>query len=137
MSNWFYSEVKVFSECPIEYQWIIFSANDSQQIYQPKLMEGMQFIDNRPLLELPPRAFQVGNYTMRVRIQLGTYFPIDIDLNVNLRVAFTPLVPTIGGGSFRVIGNQNQVYLDASGTIDPDAEHGTESGHLVLSLIHI
>ena len=132
MSNWFYSEVKVFSECPIEYQWIIFSANDSQQIYQPKLMEGMQFIDNRPLLELPPRAFQVGNYTMRVRIQLGTYFPIDIDLNVNLRVAFTPLVPTIGGGSFRVIGNQNQVYLDASGTIDPDAEHGTESGHLVM-----
>ena len=139
MSNWFYSEVKLTSKCPMDYQWMIFCTNGSShftngslQIYQPKLLEGMQFIDNRPLLELPPRAFKVGNYTMRARVIVGEFFPVILNLDVQLRVTFTSLVPTIVGGTFRVIGNQNQVHLDASGTIDPDAEYGTDSRHLVM-----
>ena len=99
------------------------------QRYNVTLLPGMQLIDNRELLELPPRAFQVGKYKILLSLELGTSYPTFIEKTIELTVSGTPLVPVISGGSYRVIGNENQAFLDATSTIDPDAAYGT-SGDL-------
>ncbi|XP_066916818.1 uncharacterized protein [Clytia hemisphaerica] len=131
MSKWYYSEIEIPTKCPVKYKWSFHckglghrTCNDAELI-QPELLKGMQFIDNRPVLELPPRAFKVGTYFMYITLVVGKYFPTSYNYRVYLTVTYSPLVPVISGGSFRVIGDENEAYLDATGTIDPDANFGT------------
>jgi len=131
MSNWFYSQVKVDSHCKIKYKWSFrCQGNDHKdcrdsQLYNVTLLPGMQLIDDRALLELPPRAFQIGKYIMILSMELGFSYPTFIEKKIELTVSGTPLVPVISGGSYRVIGDENQAFLDATSTIDPDANYGT------------
>ena len=81
----------------------------------------LTLITDKPVLEIPPRAFAVGNYYIQNTFRYGKK-GIRV-LTIHLTVESTPLVPVIVGGMYRVIGNKNTVMLDASRTIDPDVSN--------------
>ena len=95
--------------------------NCSGDEYKPTMLQGLMLSTNKPVLEIPPRAFEIGKYCIQNKFRYGEN-GVHI-LTIHLTVESTPLVPVIVGGMYRVIGNKNTVMLDASRTIDPDVSN--------------
>ena len=95
--------------------------NCSGDEYNPTMLQGLTLSTNKPVLEIPPRAFENGKYCIQNKFRYGEN-GVHI-LTIHLTVESTPLVPVIVGGMYRVIGNKNMVMLDASRTIDPDVSN--------------
>ena len=93
--------------------------------YEPTMLSFLTLSTNKPVLEIPPRAFEIGKYCIRNNFTYGDQGVKPI--YILLTVSRTPLVPLIVGGMYRVIGNENKVMLDASRTIDPDVSHPNSS----------
>ena len=93
--------------------------------YKPTMLSSLTLSTYKPVLEIPPRAFEIGKYCIRNTFIYGDKGHASI--NILLTVSRTPLVPVIVGGMYRVIGNEDKVMLDASRTIDPDVSHPDSS----------
>ena len=93
--------------------------------YKPTMLSSLTLSTDKPVLEIPPRAFEIGKYCIRNAFEYGKEGHESI--NILLTVSRTPLVPVIVGGMYRVIGNKDKIMLDASRTIDPDVSYPDSS----------
>ena len=128
-SKWFYSEVNVTSSCnKTTHRWEFQVGRNCQQNINRTsyniTLHGMMLIVNKPLLELPPRAFDIGDYCINHIVSYGKEGRVR--LSISLSVTGTALVPAIVGGSFRVIGNTEDIKFDGTSTIDPDIPYLSE-----------
>lgn len=124
-SKWFYSEINFITICPNVTSTWSFTVKDGKSCetkYTAHTFPGFKLTMDKPSLEVPPRAFKVGSYCVRNLLRYGKSGRVSE--RFFLEVVSTPLVPVIGGGSYRVIGNQQDIVLDATKTIDPDLLNG-------------
>ena len=129
-SQWLYSEVVLKSDCNIQHNWYFEIAHKdtncggftSRKIYT---FTGDVLFLKMSNLEVPPRSFEIGYYCVRNNITYGAHGVLNIGFL--LIVKHSVLIPVISGGSYRIIGNIQDVYLNASNTIDPDVSYKFKS----------
>ncbi|XP_061765809.1 polycystin-1 [Nerophis ophidion] len=110
------------SDYKATYQWAMFRLSDSPN---GNITRNLLNRTTSPLLFLPKHSLDVGKYCLLFTVSLqGT--PLLVQQSTTVTILHSPLVAVIKGGSHRLWPSLSDLFLDGSGSHDPDADPGRE-----------
>ncbi|KAG8506400.1 Polycystin-1 [Galemys pyrenaicus] len=109
-----------------EYRWEVYRAASCQRP-RPPARVALPGVDmSRPQLVVPRLALPVGHYCFVFAVSFGDT-PLARSIQANVTVAPERLVPIVGGGSYRVWSDAQDLLLDGSQSYDPNLEDGDQT----------